>query len=92
MPFEIPRGIWVPEMICLAFCSPESHGISRENMELKLILIGDLAGEMPYEISREIWIQEKILSASCSSSTHRISRGNIKLNDFDWGFGWRNAF
>ena len=26
MPFEIPRGIWVPEKISLAFCSPKSHG------------------------------------------------------------------
>ena len=26
MPFEIPRGIWVPEKISLAFCSTKSHG------------------------------------------------------------------
>ena len=40
MPFEIPRGIWVPEMIWLAFCSPKSHGMSRENVKSELILIG----------------------------------------------------
>ena len=40
MPFEIPRGIWVPEKISLAFCSPKSHGISRANMKLELIVLG----------------------------------------------------
>ena len=54
MPFEIPRGIWVSEMIWLAFCSPKSHGMSRENVKSELILFGDLACEMPFEIPRGI--------------------------------------
>ena len=40
MPFEIPREIWVSEMIWLAFCSPKSHGISRENVKSNQTLMG----------------------------------------------------
>ena len=79
MPFEIPRGIWVPEMIWLAFCSPKSHGMSRENVKSELILFGDLACEMPFEIPRGIWVPEMIWLAFCSPKSHGMSRENVKL-------------
>ena len=46
MPFEIPRGIWVPEIIWLAFYSPKSNGISRENVKIEVIFTGQTPSNM----------------------------------------------
>ena len=72
------KGIWVSDMIWLAFCSPKSHGLSRENVKSELILFGDLACEMPFEIPRGIWVPEMIWLAFYSPKSHGMSRENVK--------------
>ena len=76
MPFEIPRGIWVPEMIWLAFYSPKSHGMSRENVKIEVILTGLLFIQTPSNMKGKCQILTNFNGGFGLESTNR---------DFEFG-------
>ena len=76
MPFEIPRGIWVPEIIWLAFYSPKSHGMSRENVKIEVILTGLLFIQTPSNMKGKCLILTNFQGGFGLESTNR---------DFEFG-------
>ena len=76
MPFEIPRGIWVSEMIWLAFYSPKSHGMSRENVKIEVILTGLLFIQTPSNMKGKCLILTNFQGGFGLESTNR---------DFEFG-------
>ena len=76
MPFEITRGIWVPEIIWLAFYSPKSHGMSRENVKIEVILTGLLFIQTPSNMKGKCLILTNFQGGFGLESTNR---------DFEFG-------